>query len=91
MNRITLEYNGWEYQGIEIEAYKIDKDVEDKNIIYTITDIEFWWDALEIPCMDGDKEANEIDEKIYYYCDSGFCASMPTEQEVIDYFKKLDL
>ena len=41
--------------------------------------------------MNGDREANEIDNTIYYYCDSGFCASEPTEEQVIQYFKKLDL
>ena len=91
MKRITLSYNGLEYSAIEIEAYKIDKDVTDKNLAYTICDIEFWWDVLERPCMNGDKEANEIDNMIYYYCDSGFCDSEPTEEQVIEYFKKLNL
>lgn len=91
MKRITLEYNGFVYPAIEIEAYKIDKEINDKTIFFTICDIEFWWDVLERPCMSGDREANEIDRQIYYYCDSGFCANEPTEQQVIDYFKKLDL
>lgn len=91
MKRITLTYDGLEYAAIEIEAYKIDKEVEDKNLMYTICDMEFWWDCLQNPCMLGDREANEIDAQIYYYCDSGFCDSEPTEEEVIEYFKRLDI
>ena len=59
MKRITLSYNGLEYSAIEIEAYKIDKDVTDKNLVYTICDIEFWWDVLERPCMNGDKQSQQ--------------------------------
>ena len=91
MKRTTLSYDGFYYAAIEIEAYKIDKEVTDKSLVYTICDIEFWWDVLERPCMNGDREANEIDNLIYYYCDSGFCYSGPTEEQVIEYFKNLDL
>ena len=51
MERITLSYDGCKYAAIEIEAYKIDKEVTDKDLVYTICDIEFWWDILERPCM----------------------------------------
>ena len=91
MKRTTLSYNGMEYAAIEIEAYKIDKEVTNTNLTYTICDIEFWWDALQKPCWQGDAEANEIDNMIYYYCDSGFCASNPTEEQVISYFNNLNL
>ena len=51
----------------------------------------FFYPAIEIEAYKIDKEANEIDNLIYYYCDSGFCYSGPTEEQVIEYFKKLDL
>lgn len=91
MIRTFVEYGGWQYPAIQIEAYKIDKEVTNKNLMYTICDVEFWNDVLERPCMSGDAEANEVDSEIYYYCDSGFCASEPTEEQVIEYFKELDL
>ena len=89
MKRITLTYNGFEASAIEIEAYKIDKEVEDKNLTYIICDLNFWEDVLERPCMNGDKEANDVDSLIFYYCDYGFCDSEPTEEEVIEYFRGL--
>lgn len=89
MKRTTITYKDSTYDAIEIEAYKIDKEITDENVMYTICDIELW-DAV-LPCLKGDKEANDIDNQIYYYCDSGFCASNPTEEEVIAYFKEMDL
>lgn len=35
-----------------------------------------------------DLEASRIDNDIYYYCDSGFIASDPTDEEIIDYLIK---
>ena len=90
MRRYYIEFDGYEYPAIEREGSKIDKECN-TDALYTICDIDFWWDALERPCMEGDAEANEMDAQIYYYCDSGFVASNPTEEEVIEYFKKLDL
>lgn len=88
MTRDWIEFNGYEYPIIRIEGKKIDFECT-TDVEYTICDIDFWWDALERPCMNGDKEANEIDSQIFYYCDSGFVASEPTEQQVLDYFKGL--
>jgi len=88
MTRDWIKFRGYEYPVIRIEGNKIDFECP-IGVEYTICDIEFWWDVLERPCMEGDKEANEIDSQIFYYCDSGFVASEPTEQQVLDYFKGL--
>lgn len=85
MKRTLITYKDSVYDAIEIEAYKIDKEVTDEDVIYTICDFELW-DALEEDYIEGDKEAIDIDNQIYYYCDYGFCACHPTEWEVIDYF-----
>lgn len=90
MERTFITHKDSVYDAIEIEAYKIDKEVTDENLIYTICDFELWV-ALEEDYMDGVKEAIDIDNQIYFYCDSGFCACSPTEEEVIDYFLLLDL
>lgn len=90
MKRTFITYKDSVYDAIEIEAYKIDKEVTDENLIYTICDFELWV-ALEEDYMDGVKEAIDIDNQIYFYCDSGFCACSPTEEEVIAYFKELNL
>ena len=36
---------------------------------------------------DGVQDAVDIDSEIFYYCDSGFVASKPSEKKVIEYFK----
>ena len=36
----------------------------------------------------ADKEAAWIDNNVYFYCNSGFIASNPTESEVIEYMNK---
>ena len=52
MKRTFITYKDSVYDAIEIEAYKIDKEVTDENVIYTICDFELW-DALEEDYMDG--------------------------------------
>ena len=71
MERTFITYKDSVYDAIEIEAYKIDKEVTDENLIYTICDFELWV-ALEEDYMDVVKEAIDIDNQIYFYCDSGF-------------------
>ena len=71
MERTFMTYKDSVYDAIEIEAYKIDKEVTDENLIYTICDFELWV-ALEEDYMDVVKEAIDIDNQIYFYCDSGF-------------------
>ena len=90
MIRTFVEYGGYKYPAIQIEGEKIDNECAVKGEMYTICDIEFWWDVLEHPCMNGDREANEVDGEIFYYCDCGFCASDPTEEQVIEYFRGLE-
>jgi hypothetical protein len=87
MERDWIEFDGYEYPVIRIEGKKIDFECETDEM-YTICDIDLW-DILERPCMSGDEEANYVDSQIFYYCESGFVANEPTEQEVIDYFKGL--
>lgn len=91
MKTIEMNYNGYRFPIIEIEGKKIDKECTDDTIMYNICDINVWWDCLEYPCMNGEEEANAIDNMIYYYCDSGFVDNEPTEKEIIEYFHKLDL
>ena len=43
------------------------------------------WDAIEEDYNNGNKEAIEIDNDIYFYLDSGFIASDPTDEEIVEY------
>lgn len=85
MERSFIEYNGAKYPTIEISLSKI-SDIESDEIV-TIADYELW-SVIEDDYEEGVKDAVWLDDKIYYYCDSGFIASNPTEDEVIEYMNK---
>lgn len=85
MERSFIEYNGVKYPTIEIALSKV-SDIESNELV-TITDYELWA-AIEDDYEDGDKEAVWIDNNVYFYCDSGFIASNPTESEIIEYMNK---
>ena len=85
MERSFIEYNGVKYPIIEISLSKV-SDIESDEIVI-IADYELWA-AIEDDYEDSDKEAVWLDDKIYFYCDSGFIASNPTESEVIEYMNK---
>lgn len=51
-----------------------------------IADFELW-DAISDYCERGDREYIDLDNTIFFYCDSGFIASNPTDEEIIDYLK----
>lgn len=88
MKRDIITYKGVEYPVIEIARNLIDREWEnaDSSFTYLIADIELWFD-LEEDYENGDTMAIGIDNSIFYYCDSGFVASEPTEEEVIKYFE----
>ena len=56
----------------------------ESNELVTIAEYELGA-KIEDDYEDGDKEAVWIDNNVYFYCDSGFIASNPTESEVIEY------
>lgn len=90
MKRDIITYKGVDYPVIEIARNLIDSEWEnaDSSCTYLIADIELWF-ALEEDYENGDTMAIGIDNSIFYYCDSGFVASEPTEEEVIKYFKNV--
>lgn len=99
MVRKSIFYKGVEYPVIEIARNLIDSEWANSDtsfisdystdINFIIADIELWY-AIEEDYENDKSTAVEIDNSIYYYCDSGFVASKPSEKEVIDYFKELD-
>lgn len=82
MERSKINYKGIDYPTIEIALSKV-SNIESNELV-TIADYELWA-AIEDDYEDGDKEALWIDNDVYFYCDSGFIASNPTESEVIEY------
>ena len=90
MKRNIITYKGVDYPVIEIGRHLIDREWEnaDSSFTYLIADIELWF-ALEEDYENADTIAIGIDNLIFYYCDSGFVASEPTEEEVIKYFENV--
>lgn len=90
MKRNTIIYKGIEYPIIEIARNLVDSEWKDtdSSVTYIIADIELWL-AIEKDYEDDNSAAIEIDNSIFYYCDSGFVASKPTEEEVIEYFDNI--
>ena len=90
MKRNIITYKGVDYPVIEIARNLIDREWENADFTFTyfIADIELWF-ALEEDYENGDTIAIGIDNSIFYYCDSGFVASEPTEEEVIKYFENV--
>lgn len=52
-----------------------------------ITDVDLYHE-YEIEYEHGDRRANEIDDSIYFFCDSGFIESDPTDAEIREYLLK---
>ena len=90
MKRDTIIYKGIEYPIIEIARNLVDSEWKDSDssVTYIIADIELWL-AIEKDYENDNSAAIEIDNSIFYYCDSGFVASKPTEEEVIEYFDNI--
>ena len=90
MKRDIITYKGVKYPVIEIARNLIDSEWKntDSSLSYTIADNELW-SAIEKDYEDNNSMAIEIDNLIFYYCDNGFVASEPTEEEVIKYFEEV--
>lgn len=90
MKRDIITYKGVKYPIIEIARNLIDSECKtaDSSFTYILADIELWF-ALEEDYENSDSLAVDIDNSIFYYCDNGFVASEPTEEEVIKYFEEV--
>ena len=59
--------------------------------VVKVADISLW-DAIEnaydVEYHPNHKEAVGIDDDIYYYCEYGFIASDPTDEEIVEYLIK---
>ena len=86
-----INYNGASYCILEVDSQLIAAE-EFKgclNLTLKIADFELW----EAISNENDEpkglEEEDIDNEIFYYCDSGFIASHPTLEEVKAYFSNV--
>lgn len=83
MTKNYVEYNGKKFPVrtvnlSSVSSYYTDVDVADYELFA----------AIESDYDEGKREAVEIDNSIFFYCDSGFIESDPTDEEIIDYLAK---
>lgn len=83
MNKYFEEWNGKKFPVREV-MFNVCDDME---TIVKVADVDLW-DAIEEDYNNGISDAHALDNGIYYYCDYGFIASDPTDEEIVDYLIK---
>ncbi len=80
------EWNGKKYP---VRVVPIDEALGVGSPI-KVADYELWA-AIEFAyshaCVKNHRRAVEIDNEIYYYCNSGFIDSDPSDEEIIEYLR----
>lgn len=85
----TMKKDFIEWKGEKFPVRTITLPEKSGGYETTVADIELWA-AIEDAYNRNDAVANEIDNEIYYYCDSGFIASDPTDEEILEALKDVD-
>lgn len=81
MNKHFEEWNGKKFPVREVELPE-----ELGGFAANVADYELWRAIEAYYLLDDD--ARSIDNSIYYYCDSGFIESDPTDEEIVEYLIK---
>lgn len=74
------------WDGKKFPVRKIQLPKELGWFVANVADYELWRAIEAYYLLDDD--ARSIDNSIYYYCDSGFIASDPTDEEIVEYLIK---
>lgn len=80
-----IEYKGKRYITRWVYLLNVEWYGQAENV--QVADIELW-SAIKDDYENGVYEAKEIDDAIYFYCDSGFIASEPTDDEIVAKLKE---
>ena len=87
MNKYFEEWGGKKFPVREV-MFEV---CEGMKTMVKVADVELW-DAIEYACDHENhirhSEAVDLDNEIYYYCDYGFIASDPTDEEIVEYLIK---
>lgn len=85
-------YEEWDGKKYPVRLVPVDEVIVGYSPI-AVADYELWA-AIQHDCNNPTsrhKEANRIDDSIYYFCDSGFIDSDPTDKEIREYLRKIDV
>ena len=82
-------FEEWDGKKFPVREIRLPEELGGYNA--NVADVDLW-DAIEnaydVEYHPNHKEAVGIDDDIYYYCDYGFIASDPTDEEIVDYLIK---
>ena len=76
-----------EWNGKKFPVREVTLPEELGGFVAKVTDVELYHE-YELEYERGDSKAVELDSSIYYFCDSGFIASDPTDEEIVKYLIK---
>lgn len=83
MKKSFIEYKGEKFPVRTVDLSSVSNDYKDVDV----ADFDLFH-AIEEEYDKGVCEIVEIDNSIFFYCDSGFIASDPTDEEIINYLVK---
>lgn len=75
-----------EWDGKKFPVREVELPEELGGFVANVAGYELWRSIEAYYLLDDD--ARSIDNSIYYYCDSGFIESDPTDEEIVDYLIK---
>lgn len=83
MKKSKIEWKGKDYIVREVNlpekwGYNNPVDVAEEDL----------WKEIEDSYNNGDKKAESIDNSIFFYCETDFIKSDPTDEELINYIEK---
>ena len=86
MKKSFIECKGEKYpiRTVNIGDFYDDEELQGE---IDVADVDLYW-AYEDEYWKGDPEINDLDGSIYFFCDTGFIASDPTDKEIVDYLIK---
>ena len=78
-------FEEWDGKMFPVREVKLPEELGGYNA--NVADVDLW-DAIDEDYNNGNSEAHALDNDIYYYCDYGFIASDPTDEEIVEYLIK---
>lgn len=78
-------YEEWYGKKFPVRVVKLPEELG--GFVANVADYELWA-AIEDDCEEDNAFAISIDNSIYFYCDSGYIASDPTDEEIVEYLRE---
>ena len=81
-------YEKWKEQLFPVRTVTLPEDFfEMAGVKVNVADVDLFH-SYELEYENGDMHASAIDESIYFFCDSGFIESDPSDEEIIRYLQR---